>query len=36
MIINVFKNKIFPLYHKGNMFEDKDEDDQDEDKDDEL
>ena len=33
MIINVFKNKIFLLYHEGNMFEDKDEDDQDEDED---
>ena len=27
MIINAFKNKIFPLYHEENMFEDKDEDD---------
>ena len=27
MIINAFKNKIFQLYHKENMFEDKDEND---------
>ena len=27
MIINAFKNKIFPLYHEENMFDDKDEDD---------
>ena len=27
MIINAFKNKIFPLYHEENMFEDKGEDD---------
>ena len=27
VIINAFKNKIFPLYHKESMFEDKDEDD---------
>ena len=27
MIINAFKNKIFPLYHEENMLEDKDEDD---------
>ena len=26
MIVNAFKNKIFPLYHKENMSEDKDED----------
>ena len=26
MIINAFTNKIFPLYHKENMSEDKDED----------
>ena len=27
MIINAFKNKIFPLYHEENMFADKDEND---------
>ena len=27
MIINAFKNKIFPLYYEENMLEDKDEDD---------
>ena len=27
MIINAFKNKIFQLYHKENMFEDKDKND---------
>ena len=27
MIINALKNKIFPLFHEENMFEDKDEDD---------
>ena len=27
MIINSFKNKIFPLYHEENIFGDKDEDD---------
>ena len=26
MIINAFKNKIFPLYHEENLFEDKDKD----------
>ena len=27
VIINRFKNKIFPLYHEENMFEDREEDD---------
>ena len=27
MIINAFKNKIFPFYHEEDMFEGEDEDD---------
>ena len=27
LLMHAFKNKIFPLYHKANMFEYKDEDD---------